>query len=182
MTNSNVSPVYPGTALRVGSSGSNVRLMQEYLNYLGKVYTGVATLATDGKYGSKTEDSVIQFQKQFSLSPDGVIGKNTWNAIVEVYNSVANARPDNVTTKYPSSMSVGSSGDQVRFLQSYLNTLKEKGGYSWPKLTIDGKYGNITKSAVAAFQAAYNLTPDGNAGTKTWEKLIPQFNYYIKTK
>ena len=83
-TTQNSYPVYPGTPLRVGSSGNNVTVMQQYLNGLGVVYTGVNRLNVDGKYGAATRDAVRRFQKQFSLAADGVIGKNTWNAIVAV--------------------------------------------------------------------------------------------------
>ena len=47
-TTQNSYPDNPGTPLRVGSSGSNVTVMQQYLNGLGVVYTGVNRLNVDG--------------------------------------------------------------------------------------------------------------------------------------
>ena len=174
------SPVYPGTPLRVGSSGNNVRIMQQYLNGLGVVYTAVNRLSTDGKFGAATQNAVIRFQKQFSLSADGVIGKNTWNAIVAVYLSVAAYRPVDVTTKYPGVISSGSSGDHVRFIQSYLNTVRKQYNYNWPNLTVDGRFGANTALAVAGYQSAYNLSIDGKVGRNTWASMIPEFNKVIK--
>ena len=174
------SPVYPGTPLRIGSSGSNVTLMQQYLNGLGVVYTGINRLTTDGRFGANTRNATIRFQKQFSLNPDGVIGRNTWNAIVAVYLSVAGYRPVDVTTRYPGLMSIGSSGDHVRFVQSYLNGIREQYNYSWPTLTVDGQFGPNTSLATAGFQSAYNLAIDGRVGPNTWAQMIPEFNRVIK--
>ena len=171
---------YPGTPLKVGSSGSDVTLMQQYLNGLGVVYTAVNRLAADGKYGAETRNAVIRFQKQFSLTADGVIGRNTWNAIVAVYLSVAGYRPLDVTTKYLGLIAAGASGDQVRFIQSYLNAIKKQYNYTWPTLTVDGKYGAKTALAVAGFQSAYNLSVDGKVGRNTWSSMLPEFNKVIK--
>ena len=53
----------------------------------------------------------------------------------------------------------GSKGDAVKELQSLLS------------LYPDGIFGNLTKEAVIAFQAANNLVVDGVVGAKTWEAL-----------
>ena len=173
-------PVYPGTPLKVGSTGSDVRTMQQYLNGLGVVYTGINRLDVDGKFGDNTRNATMRFQKQFSLNPDGVIGQNTWNAIVAVYLSVAAYRPLDVTTKYPGVLYNGSSGDSVRFLQSYLNAVRAQFGYTWPVLNVDGKYGKNTALAVSGYQYAYNLAVDGKVGQNTWASIVPEFNRVIK--
>lgn len=173
-------PVYPGKPLRVGSSGKDVTVMQQYLNGLGVVYTGVNRLSADGKYGAATRDAVRRFQKQFSLNADGIIGQNTWNAIVAVYLSVAAYRPLDVTTKYIGVLSAGAQGDQVRFIQSYMNAVHKQYGYNWPLLTVDGRFGANTALAVAGYQAAYNLSIDGKVGKNTWASLIPEFNKVTK--
>lgn len=169
-------PVYPGTALRVGSTGSNVVLMQQRLNSLGTIFTGINRLTVDGRFGSNTRNAVIRFQKQFSLNPDGVIGRLTWNSILAVENTVGTSNPTDVTTRYMGLLTIGSSGDQVRFLQSYLNSIRAANNYLWPTLTIDGQFGRNTALAVAGFQSAKNLTVDSRVGPNTWAALIPEFN------
>ena len=57
---------------------------------------------------------------------------------------------------------VGSPNDDVRSLQTDLNTL----GAS-PQLDIDGRVGPATMAAVKAFQRASGLTDDGIAGPVT---------------
>ena len=81
-------PVYPGELLRVGSRGENVRIMQNYLNAIGRIYTGIPTLVADGIYGNATANAVRTFQRLFGLTVDGIIGRITWNRIVTVYNSL----------------------------------------------------------------------------------------------
>jgi putative chitinase len=62
----------------------------------------------------------------------------------------------------PAGAEIGSPNDDVRALQTDLNTLGAR-----PPLTVDGVLGPMTTAAVKAFQAAAGLTPDGIAGPVT---------------
>ena len=53
-----------------------VRLAQERLSY-ANVYSG----AIDGDFGPITQAAVVQFQQDYNLSPDGIIGPLTWKAL-----------------------------------------------------------------------------------------------------
>ena len=113
-----------------------------------------------------------RFQRQFSLSADGILGKDTWNKIVSVHNAMQAGNPTHVTTQYPGvPLRVGSTGDYVRFVQSYLNGISGR-----PLLTVDGNYGQNTTRAVGLFQATAGLPVDGVVGSATWAALIPAFN------
>lgn len=68
-------PPYP--LLKRGNSGSYVKFLQQLLeSYLIPVGT------IDGIFGSRTENAVKQFQQENNLTVDGLVGKNTWNALV----------------------------------------------------------------------------------------------------
>lgn len=82
-----VDPQYPGTALRRGSNSIDVSLMQTYLNALNAQHPQIGRLTVDAKYGSTTEAAVRRYQAIKGLSADGVIGRDTWNAIVSEYNT-----------------------------------------------------------------------------------------------
>ena len=41
-----------------------------------------------GTFDEATENSVKKFQKQFSLTADGVVGRATWNKVSFIYVSV----------------------------------------------------------------------------------------------
>lgn len=64
------------TTLKYGSSGDEVKKLQETLNAQGNY-----NLATDGKFGAKTQEAVKAYQKANGLSVDGIVGNNTWGAL-----------------------------------------------------------------------------------------------------
>ena len=66
-------------------------------------------------------------------------------------------------------LSNGSRGDDVKWLQCAINNLIVNGDrsgsrLSTSKLDVDGAFGNATKTAVLAFQRKYNLDADALFG------------------
>jgi peptidoglycan hydrolase-like protein with peptidoglycan-binding domain len=61
-----------------GSTGDAVMAAQAQLRH---VY-GYHFVAVDGVFGPLTELAVILFQKKHGLPADGIVGRNTWNALV----------------------------------------------------------------------------------------------------
>lgn len=59
-----------------GSSGPDVKLVQSVLNKIG-----YSAGTVDGFYGSQTYNAVITFQKNNGLTPDGIVGPETWGAL-----------------------------------------------------------------------------------------------------
>ncbi len=168
---------YPGTPLRPGSSGVAVTNMQVRLNQINPVYTAINYQTVDGKYGTNMTNAVRRFQAQFGLNADGIIGQQTWDKIVSVHTGVRNSKNTNVTSVYPGSvLTVGSQGDNVRFMQSYLNRISRQNKYGWPTLAVDGIFGQMTKQVTRAFQLKYNLSSDGIIGSNTWAMVIKHFN------
>ena len=66
------------TFLRKGSSGPEVRDVQEVLNFLVRP---APLLPVDGIFGPPTQDCVVTFQKRARLSPDGVVDPLTMQAL-----------------------------------------------------------------------------------------------------
>ena len=163
---------YPGTALRQGSSGQNVRLVQFWLKIARTVYPSLNTLTVDGKFGAGTAAAVRRFQSYFGLTSDGVVGRTTWNKLYEVYNDIANRlltaslRPG----EYPGILRRGSTGTAVRELQFYLYLMSAYES-SIPVVSIDGSFGAATENAVRAYQRFAKLTVDGVVGRTTWNSL-----------
>ena len=63
-----------------GRTGPAVRAVQVLLRAAGQ------QLAVDGRYGAQTEDAVRAFQRSQSdrfLTPDGVVGSQTWTALLD---------------------------------------------------------------------------------------------------
>ncbi len=68
--------------LRVWSQGANVKLLQEGLNQAAPHL--VPPLTTDGIFGAKTLARVREFQGFAKITPDGVVGPDTWRALGEL--------------------------------------------------------------------------------------------------
>lgn len=64
-----------------GSTGDFVKELQEYLNIAADKYPSIGKLNVDGIFGPKTKAAVIEFQKLNDLTPDGIVGTNTWEAL-----------------------------------------------------------------------------------------------------
>ena len=128
--------------LKLGTSGDDVKKLQENLNALG-----YNTGTPDGKFGNNTKNAVILFQKVYGLDADGMAGSATQNAI----NTAINRKNKNILAK-------GQISNDVKNLQNDLKTLGFLAG------SVDGKFGAGTEAAVKAFQQKYGLTADGLVG------------------
>lgn len=169
--------IYPGVVLSQGSTGVAVDNMQRAFNVLSELYTALTRQTVDGKFGQKTADATRLFQKQFGLTADERIGENTWNKVTEVYNAMEAGNPIRVTTRYPGSLlSVGSSGDSVRFVQAYMNAISANNGRFYPQIKVDGVFGQGTKGMVMAFQKYFGLKADGIVGQATWSRMLEAYN------
>ena len=151
-------PVYT-TTLKEGSKGEEVRAMQIKLVNLGYLKATV-----DGVYGSSTKSAVRAFQKDHSLTADGLAGPKTRAAIDTAASALS---PSGGTTPVVTGtiLKMGSQGEDVKALQKNLITLGYLTG------SADGKFGYGTRSAVRAFQAASGLTADGEAGEQTLKAI-----------
>lgn len=79
---------FPGIVLRFGSSGEDVRYLQNYINVLSEYYDGVPELDEDGIFGSRTRDAVYAIQSLFGLTVDGTVDPITWAVIADAYNDI----------------------------------------------------------------------------------------------
>lgn len=178
-----VTSSYPGTPLRRGSSGPSVVVVQVELNRIAQNYPAIPKLATvDGIYGSRTEASVRKFQELFNLTPDGIVGKATWYALVRLYTAVtqlSELRSQGqqfyaINWEYPDPIQEGNTGDKVRHLQYMLSVLS---AYikNIPSVTIDGIFGPATRDAVIAAQRWFGLPETGQVDDRTWDEIYDQF-------
>lgn len=174
---------YPGTALRTGSTGLDVQTIQTYLERIRRNYPAIPAITDEaGVFGESTRAAVARFQSIFNLASDGIVGKSTWNKLSYLYASVTRlAELDSEGTSLgigtipPSSvLRLGSSGQDVITLQYLLNVAAEFNS-AIPAPTQDGDFGAETGQAVAAFQSAAGLKPDGIVGPLTWQALYQTY-------
>lgn len=161
--------VRPSNLLRQGDRGETVRLAQYFLRVISNYYNSVRPIAVDGIFGSGTKNAVIDFQRRFGLSPDGIIGPATWNSLYNVFMGIANT--SGLVVPYPGTLlREGSRGDNVQLMQEYLRTIGTR--YPIPWLAIDGIFGPATRDAVLAFQRLAGIAADGIIGRNTWDRIV----------
>lgn len=175
---------YPGTPLRVGSSGPSVVIIQTSLNRIAQNYPAIPKIPEiDGIFGRKTEASVKVLQEVFGLSPDGIVGPATWYLLVRLYTAVTSlSELRSQGQKYysiewspPENLQIGNTGSKVEFLQYMLQTLSTFIP-EIPPVTIDGIYGPATRSAVLAAQRRFRLPETGTVGAATWNEIYAQYS------
>jgi N-acetylmuramoyl-L-alanine amidase len=138
--------------IRRGDHGPAVRDIQERL---ARVVVG--DLPVDGRFGARTQDAVRRFQQDRGLASDGIVGPETWRALVEAGYRLG----DRLLWHTHRMMR----GDDVLDLQHRLNRLGFDAG------TEDGIFGPDTQAAVEEFQRNVGLDVDGVAGPGTVEAL-----------
>lgn len=143
--------ISPWPLVRQGDKEHPVQTLQYLLRARGH------SVVVDGIFGPATDVAVRAFQGQRGLAVDGIVGPNTWRALI-------------ITVRR------GSTGDAVRGVQEEFQFRNLSGDPS-QGLQVDGIFGPETEAAVRAFQQALrqdvpSVTVDGIVGPVTWQGLI----------
>ena len=72
--------------LQEGNTGQSVRQLQYMLRVVSDYISTVPAVAIDGIFGPATQAAVIAYQRYAGLTPDGIVGQNTWQSL---YNQVS---------------------------------------------------------------------------------------------
>lgn len=73
---------YPGRFLVEGDRGESVRVIQTYLNRIGRTDPEIPEIAVDGVFGPMTKAAVIAVQRQLGVEQNGAIGPVEWVEII----------------------------------------------------------------------------------------------------
>ncbi|MFF3356800.1 peptidoglycan-binding protein [Streptomyces sp. NPDC002917] len=128
--------------VKSGSQGDTVAAVQLLLTAHGY------RTDTDTAFGPATTAQVRSFQRDRSLDDDGIVGPDTWHALV------ITARP-------------GGHGPAVTAVQRLLAVHGHPVGN-------DGIFNTPTVEAVGAFQEEHHLAKDSVVGPDTWAALLSQ--------
>lgn len=129
-----------------GNRGADVLAIQYLLRHSGQ------SAPTSGVFDSATTTAVRAFQTAKGLGVDGIVGPQTWGALVPTLRS-------------------GDTGDAVRALQVELNAKRRL------SLTVNGTFDAATNTAVRNFQSHAGIGVDGIAGPVTWKNLVWHYDY-----
>lgn len=138
--------------IRAGDHSDEVSDVQSRLRALGFPIDD-----PHGTFGPSTAAAIRAFQQKRFLLVDGVVGPQTWNALVEASWRLGDRT---LYLKNPYMR-----GDDVSTLQQRMNALGFDAGRE------DGIYGPLAYRSVRAFQKEYGLPEDGMYGPTTHAAL-----------
>ena len=81
---------FPGTFLKLGSTGPDVEQLQEFINVASNLYEEIPEVPLTGVYDENTRDAVYAVQATFGFPINGIVGPLTWDALADIYNDVEN--------------------------------------------------------------------------------------------
>ncbi len=168
------------TTLSVGDRGRQVAIIQYYIVYLSAYYDTFPALTVDGVYGDATRNAVLAVQRTLGLPEDGILGEQTWNAIVNAYNGIIRRIPvifteGNIVPYQGIVLRQGAEAETVRILQEYLNYISDFIP-EIPSVSPTGYFGPQTQQAVEAFQRLYGLPVTGYVEALTWDTIADLYS------
>ncbi len=167
---------YPGRPLKLGDKGVEVLEIQLYLSTIALYNNEVKTVAIDGVYGESTLNSVVSFQRSYGIDPDGVVGRITWERLVDVYNGIKNnVNVPSVGTielqPYPGTeLRVGSESGLVAYVSRLINAIASVYP-NIPTVEVSDTFTPELEESVKAFQELVTLPATGVIDERTWNYL-----------
>ncbi|MCU0523436.1 MAG: peptidoglycan-binding protein [Elainella sp. Prado103] len=137
-------------------------------------------IAVDGMYGAHSAEVARQFQQEKGLTPDGIVGPETWAAAFSTRNEVdpagevaRGALPVGVagTGEESSRVFRYEPGQELSYnsdVERWQQRMRDRG---W-NIEVDGYYGEQSTEVARQFQAEKGLVADGVVGERTWEEAF----------
>ena len=166
-----------GETLQLGETGPYIRPLNYLLNFLSYFNQDIPKLNLSGEeFTENTKEMVIAFQTSNNIEANGIVDKNTWNALVTDYNQTKELIPEEYLyyedKLYPGIfLSLGMTGDDILNLQNFLYIICEK-THQIPGVRVNGTFDELTEESIKAIQKRYNLPENGVVGPATWQKII----------
>lgn len=169
--------VFPAV-LRYGDRGDGVRTVQYYLAFLGYFLPSLPPITITGTFDDATRDAVYAFQNSSVLTVDGIVGRDTWNALQEDYSALIRELPQEyqafLDEIYPGRFLVqGDTGPSVVQLQRNLQRIAQE-NEAIPSVAVTGVFDEATTAAVRAMQGQLGLDRSGAVGPILWREIMTQ--------
>ena len=115
------------------------------------------------------------FQNAYGLTVDGIVGRDTWNRMLNVYDQILRDLPQDyqnfIEQVYPGRfLALGDEGRSVRQLQQNIRTIAARDP-AIPTVEVDGIFGPATQRAVLALQRQQGIDQSGAVGPVLWTRI-----------
>ena len=164
--------------LSLGDTGDQVRVIKYYLNVISTYYNTIPTIPVNDVFDQETEAAVRAFQQTFGLPVDGIVGRQTWQAMDDAYESILSSTQliDGGVVLFPGRvLQSGFQGQDVATIQEYLAYISTVYP-AIPAPAVTGVYGLETVQAVEAFQRQFGLPQTGTVGVTTWDAIATLYS------
>ena len=165
--------------LKLGDSGQYIRTLNYLLNVVSYFDSSLPFLDLSGDvFSEDTKEVVSAFQKKYNLDNDGVVDRDTWSVLREVYRQTVRNVPSEYYTVlnefYPGRfLSKGMTGDDIINLQKFLYVIcKNNGGI--PGVIINGIFDDLTEQSVKSIQKRYGLEENGVVSPSVWYRIVEE--------
>lgn len=158
-----------------------VRSLQYMLRRLSRRYGSIPELQPDGRFGERTLEAVMRFQKQMGLPVNGVVDQTTWNAIRDEWLDVERelAAPRKLRG-FPEGeqADVGESKEYLYIVQAMFQALSMVlEGVQEER--IDGIHNGTSVENVLWLQKRAHLEETGAVDRETWDALTRIYELFI---
>ena len=182
-------PSYPGTELKNGSFGNDVKYIQVWLNRISRNFPAIPKIpAADGIFDAATEAAVRKFRQVFGLEESGVVDAAAWYRIAFIYASVKRlgeldsegVRFEEISPQFTEELSIGMQSIEVSMLQYYLAVI---GAYYEAVIPVEitGYFGEQTQRSVKSFQRVFGLPQTGVVDRATRNDLYRAYQGIVES-
>lgn len=161
--------------LKEGDTGPAVTQIQYFLTFAAQYIPAINPIHITGDFDAETTAAVMAFRHYLELTDDGIVDKETYNKLFDVYISLtrapngtlfcSRARPLPRTPLF-----LGIENENVAYMKECLNCIA--GTYTTiPFLTADGVFDKKTRDAVMTYQKLFDLPQNDIVDLVTWNSI-----------
>ncbi len=163
----------------------SVRQIQTFLYSIAQTDSEIKRVNPDGIYSPQTRDSVLGFQKKYSLPQTGKVDFETWKKLYEeflkseeILSGPEKISPFSLPLKN-GELVLGDVSDTVAFLKLMIKTISIELD-DIASINDDAVFDSSTLDAVLKLQEIYGLEQTGKVDLLTWNMLAGSYNKYVR--